>query len=132
MIPHPLSTRIAWACLLTALAAAAPARAAVVYTFGAVTSNASVLNIGTVVTAVDLGASAPAVTINGVAFTADSFSGLTGWATGGGDFSSEFTSGSPLDLLLSGLDYTTGSSGTLNLTGLTAGSTYFAAIVHGQ
>lgn len=120
---RPLRTAAA-ACLATALAAATPAHSAVVYSFGAVTSEASVRNVGTVISAVNFGTPAPAVTVNGIAFAANTVSNLSGWTISGSDFSSQFAPGSPLDTLMSGLVFIPGSSGTLALNGLTAGSTY--------
>lgn len=100
-----------------------PASATVVYTQGHVTAATDVLNSGTLVTANNLGAGAAPVTVNGVAF-GNSFAGLSGMANGGGDFSSQFVNGSPLDLTFSGLAFQYGGFSTLSLTGLAPGTDY--------
>jgi len=110
--------------LFLSLALASPlASAAVVYTQGHITAETDVLNSGTVVVANNLGAGALAVTVNGVSF-GTSVTGLSGMAASGSDFSSQFAPNSPLDKLLSGLDFQNGGSSSLSLTGLTAGSDY--------
>jgi len=49
---------------------------------------------------------------------------LSGMTQGGGDFNTEFTSGSSLDTMLSGTQYQTGGSSSLNLTGLSVAEDY--------
>lgn len=110
--------------LFLSLALASPmASAAVIYTQGHITADTDVLNTGTVVVANNLGASASAVTVNGVSF-GTSVAGLSGMAASGSDFSSQFTANSPLDKLLSGLAFQPGGTSSLNLSGLTAGTDY--------
>ncbi|MDD5298252.1 MAG: PEP-CTERM sorting domain-containing protein [Rhodocyclaceae bacterium] len=111
------------ALLLSLMLASPLASAAVSYTQGHITGVSDVLNTGTVVVANNLGSGAGAVTVNGVSF-GNSMTGLSGMFNGGGDFSNQFTSGSPLDNLLSGLAFQYDAYSSLNLTGLTAGTAY--------
>jgi hypothetical protein len=93
---------------------------------GQINSESDILNVGSLLVATDLGNQAPAVTVNGVAFGADSMAGLSGWSYGTADFSSQFLTGSPLDKLLSDLDFQGLFSGnaSLTLSGLTPGQPY--------
>lgn len=115
-------TRLA-ALLLPLCLAPMTATAAVTFSQGHITGVSDVLNTGTVLEANNLGWLASAVTVNGVSFGTSTAS-LGGMAAGGGDFSNQFTSGSPLDQLLSGLAFQYGDSSTLTLNGLTAGTNY--------
>lgn len=108
------------------LLGASAASATVIYSQGHITSEADILNVGTVVVANNTGFADVPVTINGVAF-GNSNAGFYGSSTGGTiDFSNQFASGSSLDTLLSGMVFQHGSFGhlTLTLTGLTAGNEY--------
>ncbi len=123
-----VSSASALALLSLSLLAASSASGAVSYFQGTITSASDVLNTGTLVIATDLGPGAPAVTVNGVAFGADSGVGLTGFVNSntGVDLSNQFPAGSPLDQLLSGQDYQAiglGSS-SLTLSGLAPGTSY--------
>lgn len=116
--------RISMGAMFLSLVMSAPlVSASVIYTQGQVTTVTDVLNSGTLVVANNLGSGAPPVTVNGVAF-GNSSANLGGMANGGGDFSTQFTAGSPLDLLLSGLAFQYGGMSSLSLTGLTAGTDY--------
>lgn len=119
------------ALLLFSILATPSAFGAVSFSQGVINSESDVLNPGTLVLATDLGAGAPAVTVNGVVFGSDSSAGLTGFVHGDpGDFSNQFPSGSPLDQLLSELDFQNlglGSS-SLTLSGLTPGTGYLFQI----
>jgi hypothetical protein len=112
--------------LVGATALFQPAAASPIFTEGLLTQTANILDSGSVLTAVNLGASAPAVTVNGVAFQADNATGLSGFTHGGCTdcFQNQFATGSPLDQLLGALDYTPGATGTLTLSGLTSGNSY--------
>ena len=98
-----------------------------VFTFSKITSEADVLNTGIIVRATNLGKASEGtfnpVTVNGILFGTNT-AGMTGWDFGGGDFSTEFPVGSPLDQLLSGTWYATGGTSSLTLSGLTAGKDY--------
>lgn len=102
---------------------ASRADAAPIYLQGVIVSDADVLNAGLLVAANNLGSGAAPITINGVAF-GTSAAGLSGMAIGGGDFSNQFTPGSSLDLLLSGLMFQTGGNSSLTFTGLNVGQEY--------
>ncbi|MBI5329309.1 MAG: PEP-CTERM sorting domain-containing protein [Betaproteobacteria bacterium] len=116
--------RVSMRAMFLSLALSAPfASASVIYTQGHVTTVTDVLNSGTLVVANNLGSGAPSTTVNGVAF-GNSAANLGGMANGGGDFSTQFTSGGPLDLLLSGLAFQYGGTSSLSLTGLSAGTDY--------
>lgn len=118
--------RFAAATVLGMLLAAPSASSALpIYMQGLVTAETDILNVGTLIVANNLGAVAlaPAVTVNGVSFGTDS-SMLSGMVASGGDFSSQFTVGSPLDNLFTGLHFQAGGSSSLTLTGLTAGADY--------
>ena len=111
---------------LALILAVSSAPGAVIYTQGKINGESDVLNTGTLVLATDLGNAAPAVVVNGVAFGPDSSAGLSGWAHGNGDFSNQFPSGSPLDRLLTDLDFQNlfNGSATLTLSGLTPSGHY--------
>lgn len=101
---------------------AATGRGAVAFNQSIISAESDVLNTGTLISANNLGSSPAVATVNGIGF-GTSQSGLTGWANGGGDFSTSFTGG--LDTLMSGLAYVSpGTSGTLVINGLTSGRTY--------
>ncbi len=116
----------AMAGLAAFLGLAGHAHAAVTYSSGQLLQTTDVLNVGSVVSAVNFGPSGldAAVTVNGVAFSGSTTVALSGFAISGADFSNSFPSGGPLDTIMSGLVFTTGQVGTLTLGGLTAGSTY--------
>lgn len=89
-------------CILAALASMAlSANAAPVFSASTITGDASILNIGTVIAANNLGGGAQAVAVNGINF-GNSAAGLSNWFNGGGDFSNDPFSAS-LDALLSSL-----------------------------
>lgn len=120
----PLSrTLLQTAMALSLLSLAPQAAATVTYVQNHITYETDVLNVGNLLVANNLGASAPAVTVNGVAF-GNSTAGLSNLSNGGADFSSNFPSGSPLDTLMSGLVFQAGGYSSLTLTGLTAGTDY--------
>jgi len=101
------------------------------YSQGLISSENDVLNTGVPLAARNFGAGAPAVTVNGLAFGADSSTGLMGFVHGDpGDFSSHFSSGSPLDQLLSELVYQNHGLGSssITLSGLTPGNDYLLQI----
>lgn len=118
-----------------AMATTAPATSAfasVVFSVGTITSEADVLNGGTVVQANHFGTpgGSPAVpvTVNGILF-GTSTAGLSGMLASGSDFANQFGTGTPLDVLLSGAHFQTGSSSSLTLTGLTAGTNYLLQLL---
>ncbi len=120
------------ATLALCCAAATSALAAPALTAGTIAGVADILNQGTVLTAYNLGSGAGAVTVNGVAFAAGSdpiAAGLSGMANGGGDFSHQFTAGSALDQLLTGLAFQYEGTSNLNLTGLNAGQDYLLQLL---
>lgn len=109
---------------LALLVLAPVASATVLYSQGHVTSTTDILNTGTLVSANHYGpVSITPISINGVDFGINS-SGLTGMALSGGDFSNQFTPGSAMDQLFSGLWFQTGGTSSLTLTGLTIGNDY--------
>lgn len=112
------------ACILAALGSMAlSANAAPVFSASTITGDASILNIGTVIAANNLGNAAQAVTVNGINF-GNSAAGLSNWANGGGDFSNDPFSAS-LDALLSTLVFVpNGNPATLTIGGLTIGQSY--------
>jgi hypothetical protein len=98
----------------------------VTFAQGELTSEADILNLGTVVVANNTGTYATPLTINGVAF-GSSNANFHGSSTGSSlDFSHQFATNSSFDQLLSGMVFQHGSFGylTLDLTGLTAGEDY--------
>ncbi len=120
----PCSRTVLQGALCLSLLSLIPqAAATVIYTQAHVNGEADVLNQGTLLIANNLGAGATAVTVNGVAF-GTSIVGLSNMANGGADFSNSFASGSPLDVLMSGLVFQLGGYSSLTLTGLTAGTDY--------
>jgi hypothetical protein len=94
---------------------------AVSFTDTVITGESSILNTGTLIEANNLGASPASTTINGILFGIDQ-SKVSGGANGFGDFSTQFPSGSPLDIVLSSVNQ--GISWTLTLSGLTVGTAY--------
>jgi hypothetical protein len=119
-------TRLLVLAILLSVLSRSLAVGSVFYTQGQINSQSDILNTGTFLVATDLGPNAPAVTVNGVAFGPDSPAGLNGWSYGTGDFSTQFQAGSPLDKLLSDLDYQSLNLGSASLTlsGLTPGQPY--------
>lgn len=115
--------RIAVCAMAAAVALPNAASAVPIFMQGLVTTEIDILNVGTLVSANNLGGGAVPVTVNGVAFGNDA-SMLSGMFAGFGDFSSQFTFGSPLDNLFSGLHFQGGGSSSLTLNGLTAGADY--------
>ncbi|MBI5774413.1 MAG: choice-of-anchor D domain-containing protein [Verrucomicrobia bacterium] len=93
-------------------------------TFSSDADASLVLNTGTFVVANALGNGPQSTTINGVPFDT-SQANLGNFANGGGDFSTQFSSGGALDKLFTALVFTPNTDpGTLTLTGLTPGASY--------
>lgn len=100
------------------------AQAMPIFSASTITGDASILNIGTVVAANNLGGNAQAVTVNGINF-GNSAAGLSSnWFNGGGDFSNDPFS-TNLDALLSSLRFVgDGNPATLTIGGLAIGQSY--------
>ena len=100
-----------------------------VFTPTVISAATDILNDGSLFVANNLGGSVPVTTpVNGVAF-GDSQAGLIPgpavWGIGGGDFNVDIGVGTPLDNLLSTLQFIAPfTSGSLLVNGLTAGETY--------
>jgi hypothetical protein len=93
-----------------------------VFTFSKITAETDITDYGNVLRASNFGTGGT-VSVNGMTFDTD-LSELSGMTQGGGDFNTEFTSGSSLDTMLSGTQYQTGGSSSLNLTGLSVAEDY--------
>lgn len=110
---------------------AGAASAAPFFLQGLVTGESDVLAVGTLMVANHVGDVAAPMTVNGVNFGIDA-SMLSGMLVGGGDYSTQFTSGSPLDQLFSGIYYQPGGTSSLTLTGLTVGQDYLLQLFFGN
>lgn len=126
-LPRHTRLPVALGAILLSIAWLPSASAIGIYTQGPIAGESDVLNVGTLLASANFGAGAPAVVINGVTFGPDSPAGLTGFVHGlPGDFSTQFPSGSGLDVLLSQLVYQDLhlGSASLTLSGLVPGAPY--------
>lgn len=105
------------------------------FTETTITSDSSILNPGTLIVANNFGFGASATSVNGVSFGTDT-SDLTSsnWSAPGtaADFSTTFVTGTPLDDLLSSLQFVEGdppTTGVLTIDGLTAGKNYLLQLL---